>query len=167
MDGSATSPPAGVRWLSDDEQRAWRAYLRAGRELHVALDRDLQQAGISLPEYELLSMLSEAEGSSLRMSALAALIVQSRSRVTHAAARLECRGWVVRTPAPDDGRGVLLRLTPDGEAAIRRLAVVHVASVRRHLVDLISPEQLRALGEVMQTVRDAYEADPTTPDEAC
>ncbi|MGL5864257.1 MAG: MarR family winged helix-turn-helix transcriptional regulator [Dermatophilaceae bacterium] len=167
MDGSVTAPLSGVRWLSDDEQRAWRAYLRAGRELDVALDRDLEQVGISLPEYELLSMLSEAEGSSLRMSALARLIVQSRSRVTHTARRLECRGLVVRTPAPNDGRGVLLQLTPDGADAIRQFAVVHVASVRRHLVDLLSPGQLRALGEAMQTVRDAYEADPTTPDEPC
>ncbi|MGL5849686.1 MAG: MarR family winged helix-turn-helix transcriptional regulator [Phycicoccus sp.] len=167
MDRPGTSSPAGVRWLSDDEQRAWRSYLRAGRELNVALDRDLQRAGISLPEYELLSMLSEADGSSLRMSALADLVVQSRSRVTHAAGRLECRGWVERTPAPDDGRGVILRLTADGEAAIHRFAVVHVASVRRHLVDLLTADQLRALGEAMQTVRDAYEADPTTPDEPC
>ncbi|MGL4742788.1 MAG: MarR family winged helix-turn-helix transcriptional regulator, partial [Dermatophilaceae bacterium] len=101
--------------------------------------------------------------SSMRMSTLATLVVQSRSRVTHAARRLALRGWVVRRPAPDDGRGVLLRLTPDGETAIRRLAAVHVASVRRHLVDLLAPGQLRALGEAMQTVRDAYRADPTCP----
>jgi DNA-binding MarR family transcriptional regulator len=164
---AASSPVGGVRWLTDGEQRAWRAYLRAGRELDVALDRDLQCVGISLSEYELLSMLSEADGTRLRMSALASLIVQSRSRVTHTAGRLERRGWVVRTPAPDDGRGVLLRLTPAGQAAVEQFAVVHVGSVRRHLVDLLSPGQLHALGEVMQTVRDAYEADPTTPEEPC
>jgi DNA-binding MarR family transcriptional regulator len=152
-----------VRWLSADEQEAWRAYLRANRELDVALDRDLQAVGISLSEYELLSMLSESPDGGLRMSALAALIVQSRSRVTHTAARLERRGWVRRTPAPDDGRGVLLELTDDGRAAVRRFARVHVRSVRRHLVDILTPDQFRALGEVMQAVRDAYASDPTTP----
>jgi DNA-binding MarR family transcriptional regulator len=156
-----------VRWLSDREQVSWRAYLRANRELTVAFDRDLQQVGISLPEYELLSMLSEAPLGQVRMSMLAELIVQSRSRVTHTAARLERRGWVKRTPAPDDGRGVLLRLTEEGRAAIERFAVVHVTSVRRHLVDVLTPEQFATLGETMQALRDAYAADPTTPDEPC
>ncbi len=153
-----------MRWLSADEQGSWRAYLRANRELDVALDRDLQAVGVSLSEYELLSMLSEAPGDRLRMSALADLIVQSRSRVTHTAARLERRGWVRRTPAPDDGRGVVLELTDEGRRAIERVARVHVASVRRHLVDILSAEQFRALGEAMQAIRDAYATDPTTPE---
>ena len=151
------------RWLTADEQASWRAYLRANRELDVALDRDLQAVGISLPEYELISMLSEAPGGRLRMSALAALVVQSRSRVTHTAARLERRGWVLRSPSPDDGRGVLLELTPQGRSAIDRFARVHVRSVRRHLVDILTPEQFRALGNAMQAVRDAYAADPAMP----
>ena len=159
--------PADVRWLSEAEQVAWRAYLRANRELTVAFDRDLQVVGISLPEYELLSMLSEAPMGQVRMSTLAELIVQSRSRVTHTAARLERRGWVRRSPAPDDGRGVLLRLTDEGRTAIEHFAVVHLTSVRRHLVDVITPEQFLALGATMQTIRDAYAADPTTPDEPC
>lgn len=155
----------GVRWLSEAEQVAWRAYLRANRELTSAFDRDLQAVGVSLPEYELLSMLSEAPLGQLRMSTLAELIVQSRSRVTHTASRLERRGWVRRTPAPDDGRGVLLRLTDEGRDTIDRVAVVHLASVRRHLVDVLTPEQFAALGETMLTLREAYAADPTTPDE--
>lgn len=154
------------RWLSAQEQSSWRAYLRGSRELEIALDRDLQCEGISLPEYELISMLSEAEGGRLRMSALAGLIVQSRSRVTHTASRLERRGWVRRTPAPDDGRGVLLELTDRGRAAIERLAVVHVGSVRRHLVDVLSPAQFRALGEAMRALDEAYRADPTISDPA-
>ncbi|HMM95553.1 MAG: MarR family transcriptional regulator [Micrococcales bacterium] len=156
-----------VRWLDADEQTWWRAYLRANREIDAALDRDLACHGVSLSEYELLSMLSEAEGRRLRMSALAELIVQSRSRVTHTAARLERRGWVRRTPAPDDGRGVVLELTPDGLAAVERLALAHVASVRRHVVDVLAPSQFRALGEAMATVRAAYAADPTTPPTPC
>ena len=150
-----------VRWLTDEEQVSWRAYLRGSRELTVAFDRDLQAAGISLPEYELMSMLSEAPGAQMRMSALAALIVQSRSRVTHTAARLERRGWVRRTPAPDDGRGVILRLTENGRSSLADFAVAHIASVRRHLIDVLTAEQLAALGATMQVVRDAYAADPT------
>ena len=152
---SATGP----RWLSEAEQQAWRAYLRATRELDVAMDRDLEPHGLSLPEYELISMLSEAPDSRMRMSTLADLIVQSRSRVTHTAARLERRGWVRREPAPDDGRGVLLVLTPLGRQVLDVTAREHVESVRRHLFDVLTPAQVASLGEVMQAVRDAIAGD--------
>ncbi len=157
----------GVRWLTASEQVAWRAYLRANRELDAALDRDLQAVGVSLTEYELLSMLSEAPGAEMRMSSLAELIVQSRSRVTHTAARLERRGLVQRAPAPEDGRGVVLRLTPEGTTAIGEYAVVHLGSVRRHIVDILTPAQFEALGEAMLAIRLAYAQDPTTPEQPC
>ncbi len=151
----STVDGAEPRWLDATEQSAWRAYLRGSRELEVALDRDLAEHGVSLPEYELVSMLSEAPAGRSRMSVLADYIVQSRSRVTHTAGRLEKRGWVVREPAPDDGRGVVLCLTDEGWAAIRDLACTHVRSVRRHLIDVLTREQLVALGDAMQSVRDA------------
>lgn len=144
-----------MRWLSEQEQQAWRIFLRGTRELELALDRDLAPFGVSLPEYELISMLSEHPQGRARMSALADTIVQSRSRVSHTAARLEKRGWVVREPAPEDGRGVVLVLTPAGLEAVTRIAVEHVASVRRNLVDVLTPEQFRNVGEAMQAVRDA------------
>ncbi|QKE83704.1 MarR family transcriptional regulator [Arthrobacter sp. NEB 688] len=156
-----------TRWLAADEQRWWRAYLRGNRELDTALDRDLSRHGVSISDYELLSMLSEADGRRLRMSALAEIVVQSRSRVTHTAGRLERRGWVRRSPAPDDGRGVVLELTDEGLAAVEDLAAAHVASVRRHLVDVLTPYQFRALGEAMEAVREAYASDPTTPASPC
>ncbi|MFC6712755.1 MarR family winged helix-turn-helix transcriptional regulator [Branchiibius cervicis] len=143
-----------VQWLTDAEQAAWRAYLRGSRSLEVALGDDLEDVGFSLAEYELLSMLSEAPGQSMRMSALADLIVQSRSRVTHTAARLERRGLVERTTCESDGRGVLLVLTDEGRSAVSRAAQVHVESVRRHLVSQLTPQQFEALGEAMQAIRD-------------
>lgn len=144
------------RWLSDAEQKAWRAYLRGSRELTIALERDLTEFGVSLPEYELISMLSEQPLGRARMSTLADDIVQSRSRVTHTAARLEKRGWVLREPAPDDGRGVVLCLTEAGHDMIARLARHHVESVRSHLIDPLTPAQFLALGAAMQAVRDAF-----------
>lgn len=104
--------PDQTRWLDDDEQRAWRAYLRGTRMLEEALDRDLQDHGLALSEYEIISMLSESPLHRLRMSELAELVVQSRSRLTHTATRLERRGWVVRQPCENDRRGVELVLTP-------------------------------------------------------
>lgn len=141
------------RWLTDQEQVAWRAYLHGARLLEVALDADLAEYGVSLSEYEILSMLSEAEGVRMRMSALADLVVQSRSRVTHTASRLERRGLVTREACLEDGRGVELTLSDAGRETIERLSRLHVESVREHFVDLLTPEQFRAVGEAMALVR--------------
>ena len=99
-------------------------------------------------------MLSEAPGERMRMSALADLVVQSRSRVTHTAARLESRGWVTREACLADRRGVELVLTTEGRQAVQDMARVHVASVREHLLDLVSHDELLALGRAMSRVRD-------------
>lgn len=144
-----------TRWLTPQEQRAWRAYLRATRLVEVALDRDLAVHGTPLSEYEVISMLSEAPGGRLRMSNLADMVVQSRSRITHTAARLEKRGLVRREACVDDRRGVEVVLTDDGRAAIEEMARRHVDSVRANLIDILSPEEFIALGDSLRKVRDA------------
>jgi len=151
---AAQRPEPEPRWLDDGEQAAWRAYLRGSRLLEAALDSDLQQHGLQLSDYEILSMLSEAPRQRLRMSELAALVVQSRSRLTHTATRLERRGWVTREPALHDRRGVELVLTDAGARELVPLAVVHVDGVRRHLVDHLTRAQFAALGQAMSAVRD-------------
>jgi DNA-binding MarR family transcriptional regulator len=143
------------RWLDDGEQESWRAYLRGSRYLEEALDRDLQEHGLQLTEYEILSMLSESDGGRLRMSELADLVVQSRSRLTHTAARLEKRGWVERQSCLSDRRGVELVLTDGGWVRLNEMAKAHVDSVRRHLLDVMTPEEFSALGTAMAKVRDA------------
>ncbi len=151
----STRGAAQPRWLSDAEQQSWRAYLRGSRFLEEALDRDLQEHGLQLSEYEILSMLSENDGQRLRMSELADLVVQSRSRLTHTAARLEKRGWVERQSCLSDRRGVELVLTVEGRRRLEATAKAHVESVRRHLLDVMSPADFAALGTAMASVRDA------------
>ena len=141
-------------WLDDAQQHHWRAYLRGTRLLERALVEGLAPHKVQLTEYELLSMLSESPGQRTRMSALADDIVQSRSRVTHTASRLEKRGWVERCRASDDGRGVEISLTDAGRQALHELAGAHVESVRRNLVDVLSPEEFAALGRAMAVIRD-------------
>lgn len=140
-------------WLTHEQQHAWRSYLRASRNLEVRLDNELQSVGLSFAEYELLSMLSEAANGRMRMSALADIIVQSRSRVTHTANRLERRSWVTRSNAPDDRRGVLIELTPSGAETVRRASRLHVRGVREHFIDQIDPGDLPVLGKAMDQVR--------------
>jgi DNA-binding MarR family transcriptional regulator len=152
-----------TRWLSAQEQEHWRAYLHGSRLLEVSLDKDLQARGVALTEYEIISMLSEAPGYRLRMSTLADLVVQSRSRLTHTAARLERRGWVRRESCLEDRRGVELVLTEAGVDAVRELAEVHVDSVRRNIVDTMSPAQFAALGEAMALIRDSILGSGSLP----
>ena len=111
-----------MRWLSDAEQASWRAILRGTRLLERALDDALDEPGLQLSEYEIISMLSESDNHRLRMSELASMVVQSRSRLTHTAKRLEDRGWVTREQCADDKRGVELVLTPGGLAAVREIS---------------------------------------------
>ena len=140
------------RWLDAEEQHAWREYLRATRLLEAVLDRDLQTQGLQLSEYEIISMLSEQPDRRLRMSEIAELVVQSRSRLTHTAGRLEKRGWVRREACASERRGIELVLTDGGYAEIQRMAPTHVDSVRRHLVAHLSREDMLALGRAMEAI---------------
>ncbi|KRB43703.1 MarR family winged helix-turn-helix transcriptional regulator [Terrabacter sp. Soil810] len=152
----------GVQWLTDAEQASWRAILRGTRLLERALDDALGDAGLQLSEYEIISMLSESQNHRLRMSELAAMVVQSRSRLTHTAKRLEDRGWVTREQCADDKRGVELVLTTGGLAAVRDIARVHVQSVRANLVDIMTPTQFTAIGDAMAIVRDHLDPNGTS-----
>ena len=149
------------RWLTEDEQRAWRAHLQATRLLMDAVDAQLQRdAGLSHADYEILVRLSEAPGRQLRMSQLADALLFSRSRLSHAAARLERIGWVRRQGCTDDARGTLALLTDDGWDKLVATAPGHVAAVREHLVDRLSPVQLAQLQQIAAAVRRAA---PPTP----
>ncbi|MPV50477.1 MULTISPECIES: MarR family winged helix-turn-helix transcriptional regulator [unclassified Pseudactinotalea] len=153
-----------TRWLSPAEQRSWRAYLTGSAGLAEALNRDLELAsGLSLNEYEVLVRLSELPERRSRMAALAASLVHSRSRLTHTVARLERRGYVSRRQCAGDGRGVEAVLMDDGHAALVAAAPGHVESVRRHLVDVLTPEQLAAVGEAFAAIAHALGRESAGP----
>jgi DNA-binding MarR family transcriptional regulator len=142
-----------TRWLDDEEQPAWRAFVAASRYVFDQLDRQLQSdAGMPHAYYEILVRLSDAPGHSMRMSELAALTGSSRSRLSHAVARLEERGWVRRTDCLDDRRGQLAVLTDAGFAALRSAAPGHVGAVRAHVLDRLSPTQIRQLRRISEAV---------------
>ena len=144
---------AQTRWLDEGEQRAWRAFLSATRLLFDQLDRELQQdAGIPVSYYEILVRLSEAPDRTLRMSALADASLSSRSRLSHAVARLESMGWVRREPCPTDRRGQLATLTEEGFRALEAAAPGHVEGVRSHLLDPLEPGQVDQLRDISQAI---------------
>jgi DNA-binding MarR family transcriptional regulator len=155
------SPGAAARWLDTGEQRAWRAWLFSAQLLMDRLDRELTHAtGISHAYYEILVALSETPERQMRMSELADRCLSSRSRLSHAVSRLEERGWVRRQVCAEDGRGQLAVLTDEGFAALEAAAPVHVESVRTHLFDQLSPEQVQHMHDLGETL--LAHLDPAT-----
>ena len=151
--GGTGLPDGGTRWLDAEEQRAWRAWLYSTQLLHDRLDRELTRAtGIPHAYYEILVQLSETPDRQMRMSELADRCLSSRSRLSHAVSRLEERGWVRRQVCEEDARGQLAVLTDEGFAALEAAAPIHVESVRRHLFDQLSPEQVAALRDIGETL---------------
>jgi DNA-binding MarR family transcriptional regulator len=153
MVGMATT----TRWLDAEEQQAWRSYIRAVRLVDEHLRRGLEEHDLSHPEYEILVRLSEAPDRAVRMSQLAAEVVNSRSRLTHTVSRLERAGWVRRRPSCSDGRGVECQMTEQGFAALANAAVTHVEGVRTHLLDPLTREEFLALGAAFAKVAAAAE----------
>jgi DNA-binding MarR family transcriptional regulator len=146
---------AKVRWLSADEQRAWRAYRHMRTLLDLQLTRDLgTDSGLSEPDYDVLSTLSEAAEGRWRASELATRLLWSSSRLAHHVGRMERRGLVRRRASADDGRGAVIELTDAGWSTLRSAAPLHVASVRRRFIDLLTPAELATLGGIAQKVLD-------------
>lgn len=138
-----------IRWLDDHEQETWRAFLTANRLLFERVERQLQnEARMPHAYYEILVRLSEAPDRTLRMSRLADTSLSSRSRLSHAVARLEQAGWVERTACETDRRGAWARLTDAGLAALEAAAPGHVETVRSVLFDALTPDQVTALNEI-------------------
>lgn len=145
---------ADTRWLTTDEQHAWRAYIRLAKMLMRQLDRDLHPFGLSTNDYEILVELSEAPGTRLRMTELADLTAQSRSRLSHQITRMEAKGLVRREGCDRDKRGTFAVITPRGSATIHQVAPSHVDSVRRHFIDQLCAEHLGVLTDAYQPVLD-------------
>lgn len=143
------------RWLDEREDRAWRGYRRMRRLLDLELARELtQDAGLSEADYDVLSDLSETPQGRLRLRELADRMLWSRSRLSHHLTRMQQRGLVTREECADDARGSVVVLTPAGRRAIESAAPGHVAAVRRHLIDLLTPAEVDALGALTHRVVD-------------
>lgn len=141
---------AAPQWLNGVEFRAWIGYRRMRLLLDAEVARDLMRtSGLSAPDYDVLSTLSDAEGHRERLTTLAARMLWSKSRLSRHIGRMEERGLVLRV---EDGRRADVVLTDKGKHAIIEAAPNHVESVRQHLVDLLTEEQLRVLGDVAETV---------------
>jgi DNA-binding MarR family transcriptional regulator len=142
-----------TRWLDDDEQRTWRAFMATSQLVNEELDRQLQRdSGMPHAYYVVLVKLSEAPDRMLRMSELAMELNSSQSRLSHAVARLEERGWVQRRPCATDRRVSWAFLTDEGFAVLAAAAPGHTEAVRQSFFDRLTPEQVRQLAEICGAV---------------
>ncbi|MFJ4791104.1 MarR family winged helix-turn-helix transcriptional regulator [Streptomyces sp. NPDC088794] len=151
-----------TRWLTPEEQRAWRAYIAASQLLEDAMDRQLQQdAGMPHLYYSILANLSDVPDHRLRMTDLAGRTKITRSRLTYAVTRLEKDGLVRREGCPSDKRGSTAVLTDAGMETLVRTAPGHVETVRAAIFDHLTPEQVSQLEEIGTGIVRALEGDGT------
>src|SRR4051812_45675926 len=142
------------RWLNDKQQRVWRSWLATSARLPAALHRELQaDAGLSLPDFDVLVQLTDDPEGRVRITDLARALTWERSRLSHHVTRMERRGLLRREECPDDGRGALVVLTDEGRAAIVAAAPAHVDTVRALLFDQLTDAEVdvldAALGKVL------------------
>ena len=148
------------RWLDEQQQRTWRAWLTVSELVPRVLDSQLQRdAGLSHAAYVVLAMLSGSPSRSRRMSDLARRANQSQSRLSHTVARLEERGWVRRERSADDSRGNVAVLTDSGWDVVRAVAPGHVDAVREAMFGPLTEAQTRALGEALEAIVERLDPD--------
>jgi DNA-binding MarR family transcriptional regulator len=148
-----------VRWLSSDEEAAWRAIAQVMVKLPWALECQLQRdAGLSFIEYHVLARLSEDPEHTLRMSELAMLANASLSRLSHLVKRLESRGLVRREADPADGRFTNAIMTKAGYKLLVASAPGHVTRVRSLVIDALSSVELRQLRDASERLLARIEA---------
>jgi DNA-binding MarR family transcriptional regulator len=138
-----------TRWLDDDEQRTWRAYLRMQARLTAELNRQLQaESGLSLADYDVLVQLTDAPEGRLRPFELQRALDWEQSRLSHHLSRMQRRALIAREDCDDDGRGAYVVLTGTGRRAITAAAPGHVDTVRRLFFDALGPEQVATLDDI-------------------
>lgn len=152
------------RWLTPEEQATWRAFVVTIHVVESELDRQLQRdSDMPTAYYAILVALSEAPDQGMRMRELAEQLCASQSRMTHAIASLERRGWVARQTCPTDRRGQFAVITPKGRAALETAAPGHVEAVRSMIFDQLSSEQVANLRDICETLMAAHDRTSAWP----
>lgn len=141
------------QWLSEDEKQAWTGLISLILLMPGQLEAPLREVELTLFEYLTLSHISDAPDRRIRMSELAFLANGSLSRLSNVVKRFEQRGWVTRSPDPDDGRYTLAELTDDGYRLVIEAAPIHVRAVRELILDPLTSTDLAALTRIAAKLR--------------
>lgn len=153
-----------VPWLDKHQQRVWRSWLQVNIRLNAALHRQMQaDAGLSLPDFEVLVLLTDDPAERIRVSDMARALQWERSRLSHHLTRMEKRGLVERAECPEDGRGAVVLLTPAGREAIEQAAPAHVRTVRALFVDRLDARDLSDLDRIVAKLLTETDVAPGVP----
>jgi DNA-binding MarR family transcriptional regulator len=142
-----------TRWLTSEEQHAWRSFVRLHEKLGGRLSRLLQsESNVSAADFGVLVTLTDVPEGRQRFQDLARELEWEKSRMSHHIARMVKRGLVVREECAEDGRGAFVVITDEGRAAIEAAAPLHVEAVRDLFLDHVTPSELRTLGQISERV---------------
>lgn len=143
---------AEPQWLNEREMRTWESFLAANALVSRQVEQHLKAEGLSHTQYEVLVRLSAASGGAVRMTELADALYTSKSGLNYQIAQLEKAGLVRREACPTDIRGVLAVITETGQHRLTEVAPGHVATVRKALIDVLTPAQQEAIANGLGTV---------------
>jgi DNA-binding MarR family transcriptional regulator len=144
--------------MTPNELATWRLLLDTTAELRRFLGAELQASSLSPGDYQVLLALTEAGARPQRSAELATAIDWERSRLSHHLGRMERRGLIRREGCATDSRGAEVSLTAEGARMFRAAAGPHLRAVKKHFADALTPEQLEALGQILQAVRNHHRA---------
>jgi DNA-binding MarR family transcriptional regulator len=144
-----------TNWLNDEEMDAWIAFVSSAALVDRELDQQLKEdMGLSHLQYQILMTLNRAESGAMRMTELAERLINSKSGLTYQIGQMEKAGLVTRRQCEWSKSGVLAEITPEGRATLERAAPGHVEAVRELVIDVLTPEQRRAIAAGLGRVRD-------------
>jgi DNA-binding MarR family transcriptional regulator len=153
---------AETRWLTSEEMALWTRYMRVQKQLFAELNRQLQRDfGLSLSDWDVLVALSSSDSARQGVTELAKTLGWERSRLSHHAARMQKRGLLMRVVSPDDGRVVMLELTPAGRQASHTAAPKHVETVRQLFLAPLDAEHIAHMTDALQLIIDELEPSST------
>lgn len=150
---------AATKWLADDEMKAWRSFITTTLDLLRTIEKDLEPFGLDFGDYQLLVMLSEAPEHRLKLSDLASTLRLSRSGLTRRMEGVVATKLVNRERDAADGRATYAVLTTKGLSLLKRAAPSHVASVRTHMIDLLTTAEIKAIGTAFTKIARNLDSD--------
>lgn len=135
--------------------RAWRAYIESSGRLMAELERRMKAtSGLDMGDFNVLLVLSEAEGRRMRMGDLARELAFAPGRLTYRAGTLEKRGWITREASTDDGRVVWAQLTDEGHRMLRKTRPAHARLVDDLMVSHLTAEDAQDLLRIFGALDD-------------
>lgn len=140
-----------------DRLAVWRSFLTAHSALQKMLARALEEhADLQLPWFEVLDALARSDEGTLRFSDLAERVMVNPSSLSRQLDQLERRNLVAREKSIlDDGRAIVLVLTPRGHEVWKSASTVYYRIVRREFTNILTETDVIALTRVFGKVLEA------------